>query len=70
MRSPLADDRCLRLGTDISKGFGFPLWLTMSVMIGSNIGMMPAKTARTTLTMRGMTITITITIITTVAQPL
>ena len=43
MRSPLADDRCLRLGTDISKGFGLPLWLTMSVMIGplagcSNLG--------------------------------
>jgi len=38
MRLPLPDDRCLRLGTDISRGFGLPLLLTMSLMVGPLAG--------------------------------
>ena len=35
---PLPDDRCLRLGTDVSRGFGLCLLLAMSLMIGPLAG--------------------------------
>jgi hypothetical protein len=38
MGLPLPDDRCLRLGTDISRSFGLPLLLTMSLMMGPLAG--------------------------------